>query len=135
MVDRRWDDLPVASDELRLWVYGIARKVCANHARSQLRFERLRAKIGVLDPRRDTYEEDYSASSIARDLLKAARLKSEEDGELLLLMLEDTSLSDIAGRLEISEAAANSRIHRLRKHLREQLPDFWDDPSDGEAAL
>lgn len=134
VVDRRWNDVPSSQYERRLWVFGVAKKVCQNRQRGGRRFGRMVYKVASLDPRPGTYEDDYSTVEIARELLKAISLRSEDDAELLLLLIEERSTSEIASLLGLTETAANSRIHRLRKHLRREIPDFWDDPPPVEEA-
>jgi len=125
VVDRRWADAPSDPYDLRLWVYGVARRTCANHLRSRNRFERLRAKLaGVERGRAVPSDQNPSASAIAREVLAMARLRSEDDKELLILMLEEWTVQQIAALLGLSVPATNSRIHRLRNHLRGQFPDL-----------
>lgn len=114
---RRYDDLP-PEDEIRLWLYGVARKVLANQHRSRRRRTRLAdelrhhaamdspASLTSLDP------DDGPAIAAAFANLRAG------DRELLLLAAwEGLEPAAIARVLGISAVAARVRLHRARQRF------------------
>jgi RNA polymerase sigma-70 factor (ECF subfamily) len=111
----RFEEMP-AGENARLWLYGVARRVLANHRRGELR-RRLRttelsneiAAVGV-DP--------VDASAIGQ----AFRKLSDDDRELLSLLLwEGLAPSGIAAVLGCSRGAARVRLHRARKRFSQAL--------------
>ncbi|MFC5747550.1 RNA polymerase sigma factor [Actinomadura rugatobispora] len=112
---RRFEEIP-SGDRARLWLYGVARRVLANHRRSQerhrLRITSLRDEIATaaVDPT------DTAAISQAFGRL------SESDREVLSLVawegLDHTGLAMVLG---CSTAAARVRLHRARKRLSRAL--------------
>ncbi|MGH9213208.1 MAG: RNA polymerase sigma factor [Acidimicrobiales bacterium] len=117
---RRQNDVP-AGDEARLWLFGVARRVLANHRRgvgrrSQLG-ERLRQVL------RDGIDLDHSDGVVA-DLVVRATLAemSEIEREILQLTAwEGLEPQEAAVVLSISPATARSRLHRARGRLRRRL--------------
>lgn len=105
---RRFEEVP-AGEKARLWLYGVARRVLANHRRGEsrrrLRTTRLRDEIAAVgaDP--------VDASAIHQ----AFRTLSDDDRELLgLVAWEGLDHSGIAAVLCCSKGAARVRLHRAR---------------------
>ncbi|MGP3957113.1 RNA polymerase sigma factor [Nonomuraea sp. 3N208] len=116
---RRVDALP-AGGEARLWLYGIARNVLANHRRSrhrrQERHMALDAEIADLYAR--SPESGIELSAIAR----ALRELPEDDRELIMLVAwEGLDRAQIASVLGCSRNAVRIRLHRARKRLSKAL--------------
>jgi RNA polymerase sigma-70 factor (ECF subfamily) len=114
---RRLAEVPV-DGEARLWLYGTARYVLANHGRSARRrdrlTERLRDQLRQQLPARQPREKD--------SLLEALAGLSEADQELLMLIgWEELTPSQAAQALGISALAARTRLHRARRRLRVRL--------------
>lgn len=113
---RRLDEAP-QGDNLRLWLYGVARRVLANQRRGE------RRRLALADRLRS----DLSAQSAAgHDLvlgdhafLRAAfNSLSPGDRELLALEAwEELSSEQMATVLGCSSGAARTRLHRARRRL------------------
>jgi RNA polymerase sigma-70 factor (ECF subfamily) len=112
---RRFDEIP-AGENARLWLYGVARRVLANHRRGEsrrrLRTTQLRDEIAVVgaDP--------VDALVIRR----AFGDLSDDDRELLgLVAWEGLDHSGIAAVLGCSKGTARVRLHRARKRFSRAL--------------
>lgn len=108
---RRLDDVP-AGDDARLWLYGVARRVLANHHRGERRqsglSERLRGELALVhrDP-------EYTGELAA--IAAAFRGLPEPDRELLALVAwEGLGHAEIAVVLGCSQNAVRIRVHRAR---------------------
>jgi RNA polymerase sigma-70 factor (ECF subfamily) len=123
---RRRGDLP-PDGEARLWLYGIARRVLANHHRGGVRRqrlgERLRQRISavVADPGGEVPERLAVRAALAR--------LGEPDREVLLLTVwEGLEPREAAEVLQVSPAAVRSRLSRARARLRELVGDDLGPP-------
>ncbi|GAA4934992.1 RNA polymerase sigma factor [Actinoplanes utahensis] len=119
---RRSGDLP-PDDEIRLWLYGVARRVLANHHRGGTRRERLgerlRQRITAVVSR------DPASEVPQRLAVRAALARLDEpDRELIMLTtwegLQPREAADVLG---ISAGAARTRLSRARARLRELIGD------------
>ncbi|MDF2046144.1 MULTISPECIES: RNA polymerase sigma factor [Microbacterium] len=103
--------LPVASEDQRMWAFGIARNVLANHRRKRAR----RARIDETLVR----EEHEPVSDDAFVALEALGTLAPADQELLRLVLWDGFGIAEAGALAgVRPAAARKRYERARGRLR-----------------
>lgn len=117
---RRIDDVP-AGDEARPWLYGVARKVLANHHRGSRRRRRLDDRIAaqvanVVDPATavDGPDRDAIAAAFAR--------LSDRDRELLALVgWEQLDRDEIATVIGINRSTVRVRLHRARKRFESAL--------------
>ena len=115
---RRLEDMP-REPQSRLWLYGVARRVLANHYRGERRrsalADRLRADlVAAYDP--PEYTGDLARIAAAFRALPAA------DRELLALSSwEGLDPGQIAVVLGCSRNAARIRLHRARKRFAGQL--------------
>lgn len=115
---RRFDACP-HGDEVRPWLFGVARRVIANQRRGERRRtalgQRLAANVGpgrALPP-------DEAPSELAR----AFASLSESDRELLSLVAwEGLTRDELAVALGTNRAAVRLRLHRARRRLRDALP-------------
>ncbi|MBG0831973.1 sigma-70 family RNA polymerase sigma factor [Planomonospora sp. ID67723] len=115
---RRIAELP-DGEAGRLWLYGVARRVLANHRRSErrrlTRHAELTDEIGHL----------YTASSHHGEqdgVDEAMGMLSGSDRELLALALwEGLDPGEIAAVLDCSRNAARIRLHRARKRFAKAL--------------
>ncbi|GAA2088110.1 RNA polymerase sigma factor [Actinomadura alba] len=113
---RRLDSVP-EGDGTRLWLYGVARRVLANHhrgaARRELLITRLRSEFAEAAPSEPEHRAEVRA---AFDRLTA------EDRELLSLTgWEGLSPSEIAEVLGCRVGTVRVRLHRARKRFARQL--------------
>lgn len=114
---RRRMDLPPAG-ERRLWIFGVARHVLANHGRGAARREKLSARLNSL--RQDT---SIDPEPLLDDDLRVALARlPDEDRELLIMRAWDgLAVTEIAALLEITPNAASVRLSRARQKLSELL--------------
>ena len=118
---RRRDLLPVEPDEVRPWLFGIARRCLANTVRSTHRAGRLGQRLAeefvpgtVPDP--SAGPEDGGRAQQALDDL------SPDDRELVTLIAwEGLTPTEAAGALGLSPGTARVRLHRARTRLRAAL--------------
>jgi len=117
---RRFDRCP-AGDELRPWLFGVARRVLANQRRGERRRSALGERLAAnIDPATlEGANVDETPSALAR----AFASLSESDRELLSLVAwEGLTRDELAIALGTSRATARLRLHRARKRLRAALP-------------
>ena len=115
---RRLDEVP-PGDQARLWLYGTARRILANHRRGERRrlalTDRLRADLA------SSYrpaEHDWGAA----DLAAAFRRMPRGDQEVLALAgWEGLDPGQIATVIGCSRNAARIRLHRARRRLAAEL--------------
>jgi RNA polymerase sigma-70 factor (ECF subfamily) len=114
---RRLAEVPPGADG-RLWLFGTARHVLANHDRSARRRDRLTERL------RDELRCHLPAhlAPEAGPFLDALADLPEPDRELLMLIgWEELAPSEAARVLGITPAAARVRLHRARRRLRAGL--------------
>lgn len=136
---RRLEDVP-EGDRAKLWLYGTARRVLANHHRSQRRqnrlLSRLAANVGreladyVAEARTDLREE-----SELGDLRLAFERLREPDREVLALVAwEGLSTAEIARVLHCTTGAARVKLHRARRRFVVALNDVTAGGGAGDCA-
>src|SRR6266567_1570863 len=129
---RRLDDVP-ADEGARLWLYGVARRVLANHHRGQRRkselAERLRLDLAV------TYQEpEYTGQLVG--LAAAFQSLTGADRELLALVAwEGLDHAEIASVLGCSRNAVRIRLHRARSRFAAALSRQHDQPRPALAPI
>jgi RNA polymerase sigma factor (sigma-70 family) len=111
---RRLDAVP-PGDEARLWLYGVARRVLANHRRGERRravlADRLRAELTA------NYRPAQYTGELA-GFAAAFRTLPEADRELLALVgWEGLDPGQAAEVLGCSRNAVRIRLHRARRRL------------------
>ena len=127
---RRLDDAPTRPDDVRAWLFGIARHCLLNTRRSQGRRDALAVRVAESLPSAglvDGLDADLVAQRI--DLAAAWRQLSETDQEALSLTVFEDLTSPQAGRvLGITPVSYRLRLLRARRALRRQL-DLAERPS------
>ena len=121
---RRRTDMPADPQEVRPWLFGIARWCLANAARRTNRASRLGerladslADVAVPDP--STLHEHRTESRLVREALEQL---STEDRELVTLIAwEGLTPAQAATALGLSAGTARVRLHRARTRLRMAL--------------
>ena len=123
---RRWESKP---DPPLPWLFGICRKVIANHRRSAKRRTRLmnRLRGSRLDLGRDPAEAIAARSEIARAF---AELSDSQREVLSLVAWEGLGAADAAGVLGCSPAAFRVRLHRARSELAKRLSAAGHEPDE-----
>lgn len=120
---RRLGEIPPG--DARLWLYGVARRVLANHHRAEGRRgrlgERLRQQLSTVTP--DVADSVASAVSV-RSALSAL---GDGDREVLeLTAWEGLAPHEVADVLGLSAGTVRARLHRARTRLRTELGDDFD---------
>jgi RNA polymerase sigma factor (sigma-70 family) len=111
---RRLDAVP-PGDQARLWLYGVARRVLANHRRGERRriaaADRLRAQLAA------RYQPPEYTGELG-DIAAAFRSLPEPDRELLALVgWEGLDHGQVAAVLGCSRNAVRIRLHRARRRF------------------
>lgn len=115
---RRLDDLP-PEPEARLWLYGVARKVLANHHRGERRRTALATRLrGDLVA---AYRPPEFTGELAQIAAAFRRLPAAAQELLALNAWEDLDQGQIAVVLGCSRNAVKIRLHRARKRFAAEL--------------
>lgn len=110
---RRLDDAPTGP-VVRLWLFGIARLVLANHLRGQRRYERLGERLQATAVHIDSdvpVGDDERRPAIANAF---GRLRADDRDILALVAVEGLSPGEIAQVLGCSGVTVRVRLHRAR---------------------
>jgi RNA polymerase sigma-70 factor (ECF subfamily) len=124
---RRFDELPDSPDELRMWLYGAARRVVANHHRSRRRAWRLTNRLSGLAEETAPNPSGFDHADEVVAMQALSRLRPLDQELLLLSVWEEISHSEIANIVGISTANVAVRLHRAKQRLR-QMFDVLQDP-------
>ncbi|SBT45894.1 RNA polymerase sigma-70 factor, ECF subfamily [Micromonospora narathiwatensis] len=119
---RRGHEMP-SDAEVRLWLYGVARRVLANHHRTGLRRERLGERLR--QRLRDIAAADPGSEVPERLAVQAALARlGELDREVLTLTVwEGLEPREVAAVLQVSPAVVRTRLSRARARLRDLVSD------------
>jgi RNA polymerase sigma-70 factor (ECF subfamily) len=111
---RRADDMP-SGDEARLWLYGVARRVVANHSRGERRHS---IKTAMLRDELASAPAVVPARLEDTPVAQAFGELPDGDRELLALVAwEGLGNAEIAKVLGCSRNAVSIRLHRARKRF------------------
>ena len=118
---RRLDDVP-PDDAARPWLFGVARRVLANHYRGE------RRRLALADRLREQVVEVVPPHEPADPtLLRAMDALPPDDRELLRLVAwEELARDEIALVLGVPRATVRVRLHRARRRLLAQLAALED---------
>jgi RNA polymerase sigma-70 factor (ECF subfamily) len=114
---RRLDEVP-EGEAARLWLYGTARRVLANHARAARRRERLAARLDELPEPPDDPTAGSDELGVAAAL---ARLRPADRELLALAAWEELAPAEIAVVLGRSAGAVRIGLLRARRRLAREL--------------
>lgn len=127
---RRRADLP-EPDARRLWLFGVARNVLANHRRADTRRARLGGRLAAL-PAAPVEGPEAAADP---GLWRALAALDEDDRELLLLRAWDgLAVTDLAVLLGCTPNAASLRLQKARRRLAAELA-RTDDGAGGQVGV
>lgn len=125
---RRIDDMP-EGDRARLWLYGTARRVLANHYRSLRRARRLDDKLRAdLELAVDEVETQLTGPSRAALAHAFGRLSGDDQEVLMLVGVEGLDRRQVAEVLRCSRANVRIRLHRARRRFATELERVGIDP-------
>ncbi|GAA1603764.1 RNA polymerase sigma factor [Kribbella hippodromi] len=127
---RRLEEVP-AGDQTRPWLFGVARRVLANHRRGEVR------RTALTDKLRDELTETSTPGPELVDadstMARAFRALPEPDRELLTLIAwEDLGTAQIATVLGCSRNAVRIRLFRARRRFTELVTAHSNAPVNGE---
>jgi|SRR5271166_5883734 len=113
---RRRADLPDGQGPQQAWLLGVARRVVADHVRSDRRRRRLLAKLEAEPPM-------LSGDAELDERLETAmaRLRPQDEELLRLLAWDELPRTDTAAALGCSVNALNIRVHRALRRLAREL--------------
>lgn len=112
---RRRAELPPGAEQ-RLWLFGVARRVLANHRRGELRRSRLADRL------RDEVARTAPTVDPDTPVLRGLARLSPADRDLLAMQAwEELTAGEIAVVLGCSSATVRVRLHRARARLRSVL--------------
>ena len=108
---------------VRLWLYGIARRVLANHLRGRRRHERLGTRLRSGAAGADHTSRPAAAITEARTAIGSAfdRLKAADRDLLVLVATEGLTTSEVAQVLGCSATTVRVRLHRARARFAREL--------------
>ena len=131
---RRLEDVPEGS-ETRLWLYGVARRVLANHRRKESRRDRLRSALELeLGSRRISAEGNVrEPDPVVAETF--GRLHARDRELLGLVAWECLDYRELAVVLGCSVNAAKIRVHRARRRFALQLSKPGDSSHEADAAV
>jgi RNA polymerase sigma-70 factor (ECF subfamily) len=113
---RRRDQLPPGPD-LRLWLFGVARNLVANHRRTETRRRRLHLRLVATHRSAQIHEADSNP-------VLGAALAALSDGEREVLVMrcwDGLAVHEIATLLGCTPNAVSLRLHKARRRLAERL--------------
>ncbi len=116
---RRMGELP-GGEQATLWLYGVARKVLANHYRGEVR---RRARSVEFDAEMaDLYADTPDSGVELEAIAQVFRTLPDDDRELLSLVAwEGLDRQEIATVLGVSRNAVRIRLHRARRRFSRAL--------------
>lgn len=103
----------------RTWLFGIARRVCADHVRATVRRRHLLARAAVLDPGPEVSATDPAGTVGADELL--ARLGRSRREAFVLTQVIGLTYEEAAAVLDVPVGTIRSRVARARADLIAQL--------------
>lgn len=117
---RRLDDVP-DGERARLWLYGTARRVLANHHRGSRRQRRLVIKLQTEAAGRVRSVEPTDVPETERIAAAFSRLSGEDQELLLLVGWENLDTAAVAEVLGCKPSTARVRLHRARERFAREL--------------
>jgi RNA polymerase sigma factor (sigma-70 family) len=135
---RRLEDVP-HGEEARLWLYGVARRVLANHRRGGVRRMRLGERLRQELSLRRQANADADADATADDQLDWLRaafdsLRPRDQEAIALVAWEGLRTEELARALGCSPNAAKILLHRARKRFAAQLARLQPEVKPGDSS-
>jgi RNA polymerase sigma factor (sigma-70 family) len=114
---RRRHDLP-DDTEVRLWLFGVARRVLANQRRSDARQDRLRRRLAVSDEGDHDGAPDVSDGELGSVF---GGLSDDDRAVVTMRCWDGLTVGEIAVVLGCSPNAVSIRLHRVRRRIAARL--------------
>jgi RNA polymerase sigma-70 factor (ECF subfamily) len=115
---RRRDELPGTG--VRLWLFGVARHVLANHRRSDQRRGQLQLRL--IDHHRAGHDNQEARGLLREELGAALTSLNDDDRDVVLMRCWDgLAINDIAVLLDCTPNAVSVRLHKARRKLIDRL--------------
>jgi RNA polymerase sigma-70 factor (ECF subfamily) len=129
---RRRFDVRVVNGSVLPWLLVTTANLARNSARARRRYRDFLARLPHAEAAPDAADVALTAVDLDLDpqLRRVLRELPEQDVALLTLVaLEDFTVADAAAVLGLIPATARTRLHRVRRRVRDQLPDFLTTPA------
>lgn len=121
---RVWNKLPEfrKQSEVSSWIYRIAVNIALDHLRSEKRHPT--SSDAVLDKHDDGSDIELTLAN--RELVSESlmALSIEHRTVIVLSLIHELSLAEMAEVLEVSEGTVKSRLHYAREHLRQFISEL-----------
>lgn len=121
---RVWTKLPEFRKEAEVssWIYRIAVNIALDHLRSEKRHPT--SNDSALNSHTDG--SDIEKSLLNRELVSESltALSAEHRTVIVLSLIHELSLNEIAKVLELSEGTVKSRLHYAKEHLRQYISEL-----------
>lgn len=128
---RRRSELP--DSEVRLWLFGVARHVVANHRRSTDRQRRLQLRL-IENHHADQHSNDPGSSH--DELHEALASLSDDDRDVVVMRCWDgLAVNDIATLIGCTPNAVSVRLHKARRKLIDRLTEPTDRVGGGHVTV
>ncbi len=122
---RKHNDVRLAGDKVLPWLYGVATNVLRNQRRSLRRYRAALERVppaGAESDFADAVVDRLEREQRMRDILATvASLPRVEQDVLTLCVWQGLSSAAAAQALSVPEPTVRTRLHRARRHLRDQL--------------
>ena len=104
------------------WVHGVAVRTCLGIRRGRGRRQKHERVVGDEHAMPEAMARPEAPAGLSLDLVQILDTLDEDDRALLLLKYaEDWSYHEMATHLGLSHSAVESRLHRARQRMREQM--------------
>lgn len=107
------------NDRLAPWLYSIARNTAMSHLRGRYSDREESEQLVADEPDQQDAVEQFDDAELVHYGLQQIGIMERE--ALVLFFLQDLSIGEIAGVLEIPEGTVKSRLSRARRQLRQVL--------------
>jgi RNA polymerase sigma-70 factor (ECF subfamily) len=131
VVHRRWGDLH-AHVSARSWLYGIARRVAADHRRKHSRHERKLEALPRSAPSRDLEREVSDRQLIEALELALAELEPARREAFVLADIEGMTAREISDAIGANPNTVSSRLRAARIHVSAALARMSEYPEQSE---
>lgn len=122
---RQWSNRPSSHDEMRPWLFGIARNTLRSTERRELQRRDREQRSDLRQPSQDVSSvvvgQIHNDEQSAHIRTALSRLSERDQEVVMLAAWEELDAPAIAVALNISSATARVRIHRARRRLQPLL--------------